>query len=330
VNELALASVYETATQKYFDKKLTTQIAFSAPEFFKIFEGSNTRGSGRSTVWEPLYARRTLTHYARYGGGYTRVPTETYTQAELPNVRCIASAVLDEGDVSENTGREQIIELLAQSLSGLRDDTVYGMAGKLWTGVGGLEPVGLYSAISTAASTTYAGLDRTTYTWFDNTRVNGSAAEVTANLMEQARLGACHDTAKPDLAVTDKVMFRKIYNLAVTNQRFVVPVTNTGKNLAALGFEVIEFDGVPVVWSDNAPVGNALVGTDTTGSRGIVWFLNTKDIEMRFIPGRKMKRTEWRNLETQPDVIACDMKNHYCLLVRTPRNHAVLYGLKEN
>jgi len=326
---MALATVLETATQKYFDKKLTTQIAFSSPEFFKIYEGANTRGEGgRSYVWHPQYARRALSFYGRFGA-HTRVPIENFTQAELSNARCIASAVLDEGDVAENTGAAKVIELLAESLSGLKDDVVYGMAGKLWSGAGGLEPVGLQYAIATAANT-YATIARGTYTWWDNNRKNASGVEVSLALMKELQLACIHDTDNPDLWVTDRVIFRKLYNVATTGTRLVTPSTKAGKLYANMGFEVIEVDGIPVVWSDNAPVGNALVGTDTNGYRGIMYCLNTKDIQMRFVPGRKMKRTEWRNLEAQPDVIACDMKNQYVLAVKTPRNHGVLYGLKEN
>lgn len=326
---MSLASVYETATQKHFDRKLTSQIVFSAPEFFKIYEGSDTRADGgRSFVWHPLYARRTLTWYPRYGG-VTRVPIENYTQAELPHVRCIAHGMLDEGDVSENTGRAKVIELLAESLSTLKDDVVYGMAGKLWNGAGGLEPYGLQSAITTTDGT-YATLAQGTYTWFAPKRVNASGNEFSLAYAAEARLGATHGNERPDLAVCDAAMWRKVYNVVVGTQRITTPATKNGKLLGSLGFEVIEIDGIPYVWSDNAPVGSASYGTSTTGSKGIITYLNTKEIKMSFVPGRKMKRTEWRNLEAQPDVIACDMINHFVLAVLKPRNMAVIYGLKEN
>lgn len=330
---MALATVLETATQLHFDKKLQSQIAFSSPEWFKIYENANTRQSGRDFVWNPRYARRSLTWMGRYGSR-TIVPTEHYTQAKLLLTRCIASAMLDDGDVSVNTPPERVVEMLAEELAALKDDTTYGMAVKMWTGVGGLEPVGLYGTSASAATygplylsapTSYAGIAEGTYSWWAPNRKSANSAEVSLSLMKELSLSCTHDADKPDLWVTSADMFRKVYGLAVTAHRIVTPATDAGKRLANLGFDTLEIDGLPMVWSENCPQGAS------TATKGNIFCLNTKDIEMRFVPGYKMKRTEWTKLESQPTTIACDMMNHFVgPILRTPRNHGILYLCKEN
>ena len=319
---MAASTVYETATQRYFDRKLTSQIAFNSPEFFKLYEKANTRLSGRKFVWEPRYARRSLTWFGRYGS-HQRNPLEHYKEAELPIARCIASAMLDQGDVSMNTGREKIIEMLAEELSALKDDVIYGMGAKLWSGNGVLEMTGLESALGTSAGT-YAGLAQGTDTWWDTNRVNAGGATITLDMIMEGDIGAQHGTDKVDMYVTDKIVWRQLYNVAVSAHRIVTPTGNDAKRLASLGFEVIEVNGKPVVWSDHVTVGAS------AATAGYFYGLNTKDIEFRFVPGMKMKRTKWKELEAQPLVIACDMINICMAAVKSPRNHFVVYGINES
>lgn len=318
----AASTVYETATAKYFDRKLTSQIAFNSPEFFKLYEKANTRLSGRKFVWEPRYARRSLTWFGRYGS-HERNPLEHYREAELPVARCIASAMLDQGDVSMNTGRQKIIEMLSEELAALKDDVVYGMGAKLWNGNGELQLTGLETALTTSAGT-YAGISQSTDSWWDTNRVNADGEKITLDMITQGELAAHHGTDKPDLFVTDRIVWRQLYNVAVSAHRIVTPATKEGKRLADLGFEVIEVNGKPTVWSDHVTVGAS------AATAGYLYGLNTKDIQFRFVPGMKMKRTKWKELESQPLVIACDMINICTLIVKTPRNHFVIYGIKES
>jgi len=321
------ATVFETATDRWFDKKLTSQIAFNSPEWYKLYAKADTRAAGRKAVWEPRYARRTLSAIGRYGS-YDATPLEHYREAELPIVRYIMGGMLDEGDIGQNTGRAKIIELVGEELAGLKDDVIYGMCGKLWTGTGGdLELQGLYSSggpIYSAAGT-YAGIAQGTYTWFDTNRKALSGVELTLDNIEEEILASSHGTDTVDLLVAGKAIWRKVFNLAVTHHRLVTPVTGAGKNLASLGFETIEVCGKPLVWSDHCPNYGS-----STGSLGTLFGLNTKDIRMSFVSGYKMKRTPWKNLERQPNTIACYMQNHLVVMVKAPRNHFVIYGAKEN
>ena len=240
------ATQIEAATTNYFDKKLTSQIAFSDPLWFKLFEKARSGGNGRNYVWKPKYARRPTQWLGRYGIK-NRTPLDYFTDASLPWVLNNTPAVLDGSDIALNKGEAQLIELLAEELKSLRDDTIYNTAQKLYSGTGGLEPYGLTVAVpTTVTSGTYAGIDRSSYSWWRPNAVDASGADVSLNLLEELKLECTHGTDKPDLILTGKEGYRRLYNKATALQR--LPVTGEAKRLAALGFEVLEVDGIPRDW----------------------------------------------------------------------------------
>jgi len=322
------ATQFEAATQKHFDPKLTSQIVFSDPFFYKAYAKAKTRGGGRDYTWKPKYARADTQFYGRFGI-LNRKPTQRFTDASLDWWKSNTPAVVDGGDIRLNkSNREQLIDLLATELECMRDDTIYNVAGKIWTGEGGLEPVGIDQATGGAGAVetdpttgTYAGIDRATYSWWRNGYLDAAGANISSGLMEEAKLGACYEQHHPDLWVTSKEGYRRLYAVADALQR--IQKTDSTRKLADLGFESINFDGVDVVWSDNV-----VLGTTATKKTRFYGF-NMKDIEFRFVAGQKMKRTKWHEPENQ-DALVCDMRNHAVIAFKTPRYHTVLFDVQSD
>ena len=316
---MALVPQIEAMTQKYFDRKITSQVVFSDPLFFKIFSRSKSRSlSGRKYVWEPRFGRKTTHWIGRYAV-IPRAPVEHVTEAQVNVVRNVTSAVLDKFDINENSGRERIIDMVATELEVLKDDAIYNNAYELWNGDGSANKFeGVNKAVNVTAEQTYANIAYADASWWDNARVDGAGAAVTLTLLEQAKLAGEHGRNKIDLWVTSKQGYRRLYTVAVTAQQLTTPTTKAGKQLAALGFGAIEVDGVPVVWSDFALSGD--VAVESVRYYGFT----TKDIELRYVKGYKMKREPWKELESQP-VLVTDMFNHCALAFKTRRNHTLLY-----
>ena len=316
---MALVPQLEAMTQKYFDRKITSQVVFSDPLFFKIFAKSKSRGlTGRKDVWEPRFGRKTTYWLPRYGT-IRREPVEHVTEAQVNIIRNVTSAVLDKFDINENAGREKIIDMVATELEILKDDAIYNMAYELWNGDGSATKFeGVNKAVHVTAAQTYANIAVADASWWENQRKDAAGSNVTLALLEEAKLDAEHGRNKISLWVTNKEGYRRLYNVAVTAQQLTTPTTKGGKQFAALGFGGIEVDGVPVVHSDFALQGS------TTNEKTRYYGFTMSDIHLKFVRGMKMKREPWKTLESQP-VIVTDMFNHCSLKFKTRRNHTVLY-----
>lgn len=148
---------------------------------------------------------------------------------------------------------------------------------ELYTGTGGTGPetiAGLTSKALTLTGT-YAGILRATYPqWAANVLANGGTGrDLTLQLMRDMRKAVYIASGrKPDLILCDPNQHER-YGLLIGQQRRYVQEVQLRGEVIKLdgGYQVLEFDGIPVIEDKDAPAGTML-------------FLNTRTVAVRFLP----------------------------------------------
>ena len=192
--------------------------------FIKPFSG------GRTIVQEINYANnRTYTRYS----GYELVniqPSDTMTAAEFA-IRQMAVAISISGlEQLQNAGEEQIIDLLASRITNADETLANGLAydmysdGSLTGQIGGL--AALVSASPTSG--TVGGIDRATWTFWQNKRfqgvVDGGAVVSAANIrdyMNRLAVQLMRGPDGPDVAITGSTYYGYFVSSLEANQRIM-------------------------------------------------------------------------------------------------------------
>lgn len=318
-----LVSQIEATTKKYHDPGLVDATADRSYYFAKLMKRARTFLDGRSYTWPLEYARKSIQCLGEYEL-LDRVPLEQITQAEEQFVWTSIACMLSDQEIMKNKGKERILNLLSKKMSMLGKNARSDLATLIWTGDGpaSKQPTGLdiwVDVNGTSDTTEVATITRGTddvgagtyLAWFCNQAVDGSGG-LTLNHMENCYLTSSHGDASPDAIITDKVVFRYIWNLATPLQR------EPHSDAAKLGFKSMNFNGVPLVWDDDVPY------TATTTRR--IYMFHMADHQLMFLKGGKMHRTPWHRPEDQRAIV-CDLYNDFCFIVENPRNQGVIYDI---
>ena len=149
----------------------------------------------------------------------------------------------------KNNGKEKIIDLLEQKVTQLEEslrDEFNTEAFADGTGNSGKDVTGLEAIV--AASGTLGGIDRGTYTWWQS-YVQSTAEPLSEPRMRTAFYSVSKNLTKPSLIVTTQTLFEKYISLVQPSLRLV----NT--KMADLGFQNVEYMGIPVVFDDACTAG---------------------------------------------------------------------------
>lgn len=169
----------------------------------------------------------------------------------------------------ENLYGEEIEESVQRLASAIGVD--------LYTGDGSTDTIMGLTATSGPLDTTgtYANISRVTYSqWASNELANGGVPRaLTFSLMRQMRRTIYTASGmRPDLIVCDPVTHEKYGELFGADRRYIQDVRLRGEVIKLDGgYQVLEFDGIPVVEDINCPAGKML-------------FLNTSQLAIRPLP----------------------------------------------
>lgn len=206
-----------------------------------------------------------------YYSGYDELPTaaqDVISAAEYSIKQAAAPVVISGLEELQNSGKEQIIDLLAgrievseASLSNLLANGAYSDG----LGSGGKQVTGLNAAVPVdPTSGTYGGIDRATWAFWRNQSDNDSSAAsptTIQGIFNALYASLCRGSDHPDLIVLDNATWATYMASLQANQRFMDADT------ADLGFPTVKFMGTNVVL-DGGIGGNCPTNT--------AFFLNTK------------------------------------------------------
>lgn len=270
---MALTDELTALTIKHFRPRVVNNIFNDVPLLRRFRERNAVLLGGGLYIAQPLmYAK---TDAAGWYSGYDTLdttPNEQFTEARYEWKQGYVNITIDRLTQLKNSGREQIINLVAQKMRAAQltlADIISTALFSIATGGDADSLVGLRSCVDDAtAETTYGNIDRSTYTWWkSNYDYNsGTARALTLALMEGMYMDCKDGMDLPTLIATTKGCVEKYWALLQTNERYV----NTMMGNA--GFEALAFNSVPVMDDAACP-------TDAS-TKHYMYFLNERYLEL--------------------------------------------------
>jgi len=240
--------------------------------------------SGGSTVLQEIFYNDPNTNFASSYSGYETInisPDSPISAAQFA-LKHYADAVTISGpEMLQNSGKEQMIDLIATRvevaqarLANKIDLDLHGDG----TGNGGKNIVGLAAMISTSPSSgTYGGIDRATWSFWQNGAYTGTAnfgGALTASTIQNAM----NTVALSRVRGNDKIYFiyagTNAYSMYLNSLQAIQRITDD--KLGGAGFTAIKFFGGG--GSADVVLGGGIGGNQTTSRMD---FINTKFVHFR-------------------------------------------------
>jgi hypothetical protein len=223
---------------------------------------------------------------AGFYSGYDLLPVaaqDVISAAEFSIKQFAVPVVMSGLEMLQNSGKEAFIDLLEARLNVAKATMMNKLAQSVYsdgTGSGGKEITGMNATVaSTNTSGTYGGIDRATWTFWQNKKYDFSDNTVTPgpttiqNAMNTLWASCTRGNDRPDLIVVDTVYWGFYMSSLQALQRFSSPETGN------LGFPSLKFMDADVVLDGG-------IGGFCPASTG--FFLNTKYLKWRPHKDRNM------------------------------------------
>jgi hypothetical protein len=256
--------------------------------------------SGGRKIYEEIEYAENGT--AMWYSGYDTLnisPQDVFTSAEFDWKQAAAAVSMSGLEELQNSGEEQLIDLLEKRISNAEKSMKNIVAAGLYadgTGNGGKEIGGLQLLLAdTPTSGTVGGINRATWTFWRNysfdATTDGGAAATAANIqsyMNRVYLAVSRGNDHPDLILADNAYFRLYWESLTANQRF------TNEKLSGTGFDNLRFMNADVVF-DGGIGGNAPTNH--------MYFLNSDYIYFRPHADRQFKPIGSERFATNQDAM---------------------------
>ena len=239
--------------------------------------GNKMPATGRTIVQELEYAVNSTT---KWYSGYEVLDTSTsnvFTAAEFNYKQLAGNVVISGLEQVENSGPEQIFNLLKSRIRNLEKSLKNDMATALYadgTGTDSKELGGLQLLVPGTVGNTVGGINSGTYTFWANQVYDFSTETVTPSAttiqtaMNTLWLACIRGADRPNVIVADSVYFGYYWASLQTNQRF------TSDESASAGFMNLMFMDAPVYYDDQCPSTK-------------MYMLNTDYLFLRYAEGRE-------------------------------------------
>ena len=239
--------------------------------------GNKSPATGRTIVQELEYATNST---SKWYSGYEVLDTSTsnvFTAAEFNYKQLAGNVVISGLEQVENSGPEQIFNLLKSRIRNLEKSLKNTMATALYadgTGTDSKELGGLQLIVPGTVGNTVGGINSTTYSFWQNQVYDFSTEGVTASAttiqtaMNTLWLATIRGADRPDVIVGDTNYFGFYWSSLQSNQRF------TSDDSASAGFMNLMFMDAPVYYDDQCPANK-------------MYMLNTDYLFLRYAEGRE-------------------------------------------
>lgn len=246
---------------------------------------SKAPGSGRNLAWDVETSAATAATYAEDAAAGTAqsdvtVPA-TLDWARYRSVFGVTGTALAAAQASGNPA--ELAQLILAKAEGNASKLLSLVNDDIFNGSGANSIIGLDTALD--ATTTYANVSKVTYTeWAGNVLANGAVARaLTKDLMDQMESTIfAASGVSPNCIVTTSTIARKFESQFDSGARF-----QGGVDLSMLAAMMgIEIPALPPVMVQNC-IGyykRMPVFRDINATAGTMYFLNTEEVSMRFLP----------------------------------------------
>jgi hypothetical protein len=261
---LPFTSQVEATTLNLLESGAEDNIYDSASLFYHLREMGQITASGGSQIQSVIEYQKLAA-----GGSYqgadilSTQPTDSSTAAVANWKLYYVHVVITKQDILRNSGDEAVVDLIQTKtknahlkMADLISTDLFSTNGDSATGV-----TGMRNLIST--STTHHSISPTDFSnWIADTDTTDSA--IALSTIETHYLNATIGSDNPDIAVTTKPVYRKIWSLLQSNQRF------GGEQTAAGGFKYILFNDIPIFHDSHCP------GTGAGTADSWLFFMNSR------------------------------------------------------
>lgn len=159
-------------------------------------------------------------------------------------------------DKIKNKGKEQVLSLLKAKIKQAEMSLSERINSDLQDGTDAKGFVG-FATLSDATSEV-GGINGTTYSWWQG-NVDSDAVTISFADMRAIKNSCMNGNggSKVSLIVTTQAIYQKLFALLTATYQFnpTMAATKEGKRLAEASFEVLEFEGIPVVYDEDMPTG---------------------------------------------------------------------------
>jgi hypothetical protein len=186
------------------------------------------------------------------------------------------SIVFTKTDEMKNRGKSQVISLLKAKIKQAENSIRETLAGDVVDGTAASGEVsGLDEVIGTG---TYGSIAGATYTWWNST-VDSTSETLSISDMRNAKNSANNGNGGSNVSiiVTTQTLFEKYHGLLTSTYQMNQPApTAESKRIADAGFTSTEFEGVPIIYDEQA----------TSGS---MYFINVDNFKLYMLEGGDFK-----------------------------------------
>ena len=279
-----------TSTWSYRKGEAIEQAYLKTPFIFWLREKGHIENiSGHTRIEVPLeYGSNETIRWIGKGSTVPIQDAELLTMAyeEWKYVAC--SVVRWFTDDQKNRGQAAAINYVQTKLNAAERSMHEDLERVMFSdGSGALEPNGLQNLISATPTTgTVHGLDRATYTWFQNQQKTSTGA---AAVYLVADMRTClNDIIKYSRSELKDICLVTTQDVFELYEDVCLEMKTIGNTmLADAGFDTINFKGKPIMWCSSAPSGN-------------MYFINPTYLKLVCDESFYMEMTDWKQIPDQP------------------------------
>lgn len=313
----ALDNLYTTTWQNM--KSTVSDNIFDATPFWfwlRANGGMESTEGGRF-ITEPLrFAKSDNVKWIARGGTVSLADKQFLTVARYDWRYLVDSIVRFMTDDQQNRGRNQILSLMRAKLDNAKDSLVDELEIRLGQVGTGDQMHGIPAIVPndpTIAGSALGGIDPSVDTWWRNQTRNMTGISFTANgLKEMMNMyNKCANNIRsdaPNIIYTTQAEYEKYWEEIIEQKRIM------NKTLGDGGFQAIEFLGVPLIWSPQAPAQR-------------MYFLNTRHLKFRYDPMVFFDMTRWKEIPDQVNDRAAQIITAGNLVTGRRRVHGVMHTM---
>lgn len=248
---MALTAEISAITQDLFLPKLVDNI-FNSNTLFQRFKKKGLRLlDGGTKIVQPLaYAVTTAVGWYSGADALSTTNNDQFTSAEFDWRQAYANITISRLDELKNSGKSAIVNYVKSKVQ-MAEKTLANSMGTALFGSGGSDDIdGL--GIALAATGTYGGIAKATYSWWQG-NVDSTTTILTIAALQGGFGDVTIDNDKPTVAVTTQDLFDAYYGLLQPQQRFTDSETAKG------GFTNLMFNGIPIVVDSHQASGDLML-----------------------------------------------------------------------
>lgn len=296
-------------TLSHYENKLADQVFSSKPLLWSLKNAGRVKNYHGISIVQQLIYGEAVNHGSYADSDVFATAAQTgISAAEFPWRQYYGLIYFTGLELAKNTGKEQLISLMEarvdqveMTISENLDEMLFGDG----TGNGGKDFMGLAGLVNSTTNTV-GGIDRSTYTWWQPSRVN-EAGSLSLASMRTAYNDPSEGIDQPTNGFTTQAVYEAYEGLLQSNVR------HEDVEMGDAGFQNLMYKGAPLVF-------------DAYCDTGLLYFLNMKYITLAKLDDVWFQPSELQK-PTNQDVYYKTLILYGNLILSNSKRQSVLYGI---